>query len=61
MEFNKNKERLTNVSLGIGFLALSAVIIYVASQGKGVEEQDATPILLFIPIGLELIFNNRKG
>ena len=54
------KTRLRNIAIGLGLLIISALVVLAAMNGNGtVEEADATPILLLIPMGLYAIFNKN--
>jgi len=56
---NKIKYIFLQKIIGIGFIILSVFVIMIASTGNSVEEKDITPILLFIPIGLYMIFTKK--
>lgn len=45
--------------MGIGMLGISAIVIIIAMHGNTPEDSDATPVLLFIPIGLSLLFSRK--
>lgn len=54
------KWRIQQILIGLGLLAICGVILYLASTGLTVEDRDATPVLLFGPLGLYLIFTREK-
>lgn len=54
------KWRIQQILIGLGMLAICGVILYLASTGLTVEDRDATPVLLFGPLGLYLIFTRKK-
>lgn len=47
------KQRL----MGLGLIAISAAIVWIASTGTTVEERDCTAILLTLPMGLAMLFS----
>lgn len=45
--------------IGLGILALDVLLIYIASKGTSVEGQDATAVLLTLPMGLGALFSKK--
>ena len=45
--------------MGLCLLAISAVLVWMALGGVTVEERDITAVLLFLPLGLYLIFSKQ--
>lgn len=45
--------------MGIAMLLISAGVIWLASTGATVEEQDCTAVLLTIPAGVYLLFTRH--
>lgn len=45
--------------IGILFLIISAVILIVAAHAQTPDDLDATPVLLFIPMGICLLFSKE--
>lgn len=45
--------------MGLALVALSVLIIVVCAHGATVEDQDATAVLLTLPLGLYLIFTKN--
>lgn len=43
--------------MGIGFLLMTALIIWITSKGTNVYDRDATSILITLPMGLDLLFS----
>ena len=41
---------------GLALIAMSILLIYIASQGTTVEDKDTTAVLLTAPLGLYLLF-----
>ncbi len=54
------KWRIYQILIGIGLLILCRIIIAMAKTGLTVEDRDITPVLLFCPLGLYLIFTKKK-
>lgn len=44
---------------GLVLIAISAILIYIASQGITVEDRDATAVLITAPLGLYLLFTRK--
>ena len=44
---------------GLALIAMSAIMLYIASQGVTVEDRDATAVLLTAPLGLYLLFTRK--
>lgn len=44
---------------GLAMLAISGVILYIASKGTTVVDKDATAVLLTAPMGLYLMFTRH--
>lgn len=53
------RKRLMQKLIGIGMLGISAIVIIMAMYGKTPEDSDVTPVLIFIPIGLSLLFSKE--
>ena len=47
---------LIQKAIGILFIAVSVVVIVMASSGKNVTECDITPVFIFAPLGLFFLF-----
>ena len=45
---------------GVFFLLVCVFIYYMAMAGVTVEDRDGTPILLFGPLGLYLLFTEKR-
>lgn len=45
---------------GVFFLLICVFIYYMAMTGVTVEDRDGTPILLFGPLGLYLLFTKKR-
>lgn len=54
------KWRIQQILMGIGLLIICGIIVQMARTGLTVEDRDATPVLLFGPMGLYLIFTRKK-
>jgi len=54
------KWRIRQILMGVGLLTLCGIIIAMAKTGLTVEDRDITPVLLFCPLGLHLIFTKKK-
>lgn len=54
------KWRIQQILMGIGLLIICGIIVQMARTGLTVEDRDATPVLLFGPLGLYLIFTRKK-
>lgn len=46
--------------MGIGLLILCGIMVEMARTGLTVEDRDITPVLLFGPMGLYLVFTKKK-
>lgn len=44
---------------GLALIAISAILLYIASHGVTVESRDATAVLLILPLGLYLLFTRK--
>lgn len=44
---------------GLALIAMSVIMLYIASQGVTVEDRDATAVLLTAPMGLYLLFTRK--
>lgn len=44
---------------GLALIAMSAIMLYIASQGVAVEDRDATAVLLTAPLGIYLLFTRK--
>lgn len=45
--------------MGLGILAISVFVIWLAANGETVEERDITPVLFMIPLGISLLFSKE--
>jgi hypothetical protein len=54
------KWRICQMLIGIGLLILCGIMVAMAKTGLTVEDRDITPVLLFGPIGLYLVFTKKK-
>ena len=54
------KWRIYQMLMGIGLLILCGIMVEMARTGLTVEDRDITPVLLFGPLGLYLIFTKKK-
>lgn len=54
------KWRIYQILMGLGMLVICGFILHLASTGITVEDRDITPVLLFGPLGLYLIFTRKK-
>lgn len=45
--------------IGILFLIISVVILIVAAHAQTPDDLDATPVFLFIPMGICLLFSKE--
>jgi len=54
------KWRICQILMGISLLILCGIIVAMANTGLTVEDRDITPVLLFGPLGLYLIFTKKK-
>ena len=54
------KWRIQQILMGIGLLIICGIIVQMARTGLTVEDRDITPVLLFGPLGLYLIFTRKK-
>ena len=45
--------------MGLGIIAISVVLICIASTGTTVEERDVTAVLLTLPLGLLMLFSKE--
>jgi len=54
------KWRIQQILMGIGLLIICGFIVQMARTGLTVEDKDITPVLLFGPMGLYLIFTRKK-
>ena len=54
------KWRIQQILMGLGMLVICGFILHMASTGLTVEDRDATPVLLFGPLGIYLIFTRKK-
>ena len=46
--------------MGIGLLIICGFIVQMARTGLTVEDRDITPVFLFGPMGLYLVFTRKK-
>lgn len=44
---------------GLALIAMSVIMLYIASQGVTIEDRDATAVLLTAPLGLYLLFTRK--
>lgn len=58
---SRRKKMLLQRVLGLGLIAMCALILWVASTGKSVEDRDATAVLLLAPIGFYLLFTKNTA
>ena len=54
------KWRIYQILMGIGLLIICGIMVEIARTGLTVEDRDITPVLLFGPLGLYLIFTQKK-
>lgn len=54
------KWKVYQILMGLVMLAICGFILYMASTGVTVEDRDATPVLLFGPLGLYLLFTKER-
>jgi hypothetical protein len=54
------KWRIYQMFIGIGLLIFCGIMVEMARTGLTVEDRDITPVLLFGPLGLYLIFTRKK-
>jgi ABC-type polysaccharide/polyol phosphate export permease len=54
------KWRIYQILMGIVLLILCGIIVAMANTGLTAEDRDITPVLLFGPLGLYLIFTKKK-
>lgn len=45
--------------MGLGLIAISVFLIWFASLGQTIEDQDCTAVLLTLPLGLVLLFSKK--
>jgi len=46
---------------GLALIAMSVLLIWIASNGTTVEERNATAVLLTAPMGLYLLFTKKAA
>ena len=54
------KWRVQQILMGIAMLVICGIIVEMARTGLTIEDRDITPVLLFGPFGLYLIFTRKK-
>lgn len=54
------KWKVYQILMGLVMLAICGFTLYMASTGVTVEDRDATPVLLFGPLGLYLLFTKER-
>ena len=55
----RRRKMIEQKLIGILFLIISAVILIVAAHAQAPDDLDATPVLLFIPMGICLLFSKE--
>ena len=55
----RRKKLFVQKLLGLALIAVSVLLIYIASKGATIEEKDATAVLLTAPFGLYLLFTKK--
>lgn len=52
----QNRLLITQKLMGLGLLAISAIVILIASTGTTIEDRDATVVVFTLPLGLYMLF-----
>lgn len=52
--------RVKQVLIGLGLLALCAIMLMMTANATSPEDKDATPVLLLGPIGLYLVLSKQQ-
>lgn len=55
----RRRKMIEQKLIGILFLIISVVILIVAAHSQTPDDLDATPVLLFIPMGICLLFSKE--
>lgn len=53
------KKLIQQKAMGLALIALAVLLCYIASTGVSIEDRDITPVILFAPMGLWLLFTNK--
>ena len=52
--------KIKQILIGMALLAISALIIVVATQGTTMQDRDITAVVFTIPLGLFLLFTKEQ-
>jgi len=55
----RRRKMIEQKLIGILFLIISVVILIVAAHAQTPDDLDATPVFLFIPMGICLLFSKE--